>query len=262
MVFDVIRTVVHPKFVDTSSVILYTHPSAEDLFVPANGGTQEIWCEYRNPTDDYATTLGGTDMVTPVSATDFVANSVADGSGTNLTANVTVVATFFASTAQVILTNNHATLGAYFTTFQLRGKGIYDLHPIQLQAVGATEKRPLTVDLHYQTSAETGQEIADLILTEREVLDRQINRVAFSPHRSSDRLTFAVSTDIGAIISATETQTGLDDVQAFVQNIFIKMAPNKRLRMELGVVPVTVGVGWVIGSAGQSELTDTTILLS
>lgn len=57
---------------------------------------------------------------TPLSGTDWVANSAADGSGSNLTANFTVTLTNFGQSAKLIVTNTGGTSG-FLTTLQVRG---------------------------------------------------------------------------------------------------------------------------------------------
>lgn len=260
-VFNLIRVTVHPKDVDAAATtVLYSHPSAGDLLVSAAGGMRELWCEYRNPNDDYATTIGGLDMVTPVSATDFVANSAADGSGTNLTASVTVTAEFFASVAKLTLTNNHATLAAYFTTLQIRGKGVYDLRPVTLEARGEQSTRPLPIDLVYQASAAIGQDIADFILNERESVMQPVERVQFRAQQSNTLMLGALVTEPGDVVSVSEAQTGIVEAQVLVRSIALTVGPLRSLTSSFGVFPVTVGEGWLLGETGRSELDETTIL--
>lgn len=258
-VFDIVRVITHPKSIDAAATsILFSHPLQP--FVAANGGTMEIWPEegYRNPNND-AMTIGGTDMVTPVSGTDFIANTAADGSGTNRTASVTVTASFFASTVKLTLTNNHATDGVYFTTLQVRGKGIYDLAPVTSEALGDPATRPITVDLPYQDDENVGQEIADFILNEREAITDPVESVSFNPHRSDAMMTLALAGEPGEVMVVTETQTGLDEAQAAIRSIHLGLKAGLILTATFGLTPIVVGYEWILDHAEFSELDETTV---
>lgn len=62
-------------------------------------------------------------VVQPVQTTDFLANTNSDGTGTNLTANFTVVADVFSRGAKLTITNTQATIGwLWFCT--VRGNAI------------------------------------------------------------------------------------------------------------------------------------------
>lgn len=101
---------------------------ADSPFIGA-GESQTFWASYPNPDS-------GTDAVavdawtTPVSATDYTANSAADGSGTDLTASVSVAVSTFANALKITLTNNHASLPAYLTLLQARGTPVVALDPV------------------------------------------------------------------------------------------------------------------------------------
>ena len=63
-------------------------------------------------------------MLTPVATTDFTANTLADGTGTNLTASFSVAVTDFGDNAKLVISNNHPTLAGYVTFLQLRGDAV------------------------------------------------------------------------------------------------------------------------------------------
>ena len=55
-----------------------------------------------------------------MATTDYTANASEDGSGTNLTSNISIAITNYATTSQLVITNTGGT-GAYLTLMQLRG---------------------------------------------------------------------------------------------------------------------------------------------
>lgn len=256
-VFNDIRVITHPKSIDAAATsVLFSHPTTE--FVAANGGTLELWGDYRHPTND-AIKTGGTDMVTPVSGTDFIANANEDGSGANLTASVTVTADYFSSTAKFILTNNHATLGAYFTTLQARGRGIYDLAPVTSEATLAPANRALTIDLQYQHDGNNGKAMAELILNERGRAAHPIDSITVTSHRTATLTQLAVECEPGELLLVSETQTGVNSTQAMIRSVRVEVHQNLIVKTTVGLVPVRIGQAWILDDAVWSELDLTTI---
>lgn len=66
----------------------------------------------------------GTNIITPVSTTDYTANAAEDGSGADMTASISVTYTLFGNTVKYSVTNNHATDTAYITLAKIRGDAL------------------------------------------------------------------------------------------------------------------------------------------
>lgn len=109
--------VAHPVEVKTTGT-LWTAQTV--VSVPA-GASREVWAQYSD--SDTGQACVGKDLVTPVAGTDYVANSAEDGTGTDLTGQVSVTVSAFTDTAKITITNN-ASVTAYMTTLQLRGKPV------------------------------------------------------------------------------------------------------------------------------------------
>lgn len=86
--------------------------------VPA-GESREIWATYSVNGEDAV----ATSVMTPESTTDYTGNSASDGSGSDLTGDLVVTVTTFATSAKIVVQNNSAT-GAYITLLKLRGNAI------------------------------------------------------------------------------------------------------------------------------------------
>ncbi len=86
-------------------------------------------------------------VITPEATTDYTVNTLADGTGTDLTGSCTVSLTDFGDTAKLILTNNSGSSG-YVTSFKVRGDAVYE---------------PSVTDVTYPTNPAT-------ILTPRELV--------------------------------------------------------------------------------------------
>lgn len=83
-----------------------------------------FWMNYYDP-DTKDSDVPATEMVTPVATTDYTANTAADGSGTDKTAQISIAMTFFGASAKAQITNNDAGV-VFITKFQLRGKSIQE----------------------------------------------------------------------------------------------------------------------------------------
>ena len=76
------------------------------------------------------------EVVSPAATTDYLANTAADGSGTNMTASISVAFTSYSNGAKLVVTNNAAVL-VYVTFLRIRGKVYLDGEPIKAFAEDA-----------------------------------------------------------------------------------------------------------------------------
>lgn len=92
------------------------------------GETLEVWATFEDPIFD---------VTTPATPTDYVANTAADGSGTDISASIAIVVTEFATSALLEITNNSIFSG-FLTTLKLRGQAATVSTTIQEQYEDAT----------------------------------------------------------------------------------------------------------------------------
>lgn len=114
-----------------SIVTLWTlaeNGAASPLFTP--GQVLDFWANYPNP-DSATDAFGVNAWTTPVVTTDFTANTAADGSGSNVSADFTVASSKFAKSMKVTLTNTGA-VNAYLTMLQARGTPLTVSDPIRI----------------------------------------------------------------------------------------------------------------------------------
>ena len=84
------------------------------------GSSITVWAEFNSTNGEI---VPATIVTTPVATTDYTANSAADGSGTNRTANISITKTTFATSAKLVISNTGLT-DCYLTLMQLRGTAI------------------------------------------------------------------------------------------------------------------------------------------
>lgn len=225
-VYNHIRATFHPRIVDAAATtVLWSQTGTPPSIGPAQ--TIEIWGDYYKATEP-SVLIGGTAQVTPAATTDYLANTLADGTGTNKTANITVVATFFASTVKFVITNNDAGT-VFLTKLQARGKGLYDLSPVTVESTSTQfyGDRVINIDLPYQTNFNVTQDLADYIRSQYETLGTQAQSVTFNANRSGAFMLAAMTAQIGDRITISEAQTGLTTIDTFINSIHLTSKPGR-----------------------------------
>lgn len=115
IVRNCIKVFVYPKKI-RSSADLWTLQDTPN--VPGNGSLT-LWGDYQYDNRR----VGGTNMISPVATTDYVMNTAANGTGTNLTSNFTVTATYFAETVKNVIQSGTSANG-YVTLLKNRGQAV------------------------------------------------------------------------------------------------------------------------------------------
>ena len=241
--YNRVRLITHPRTIDAAATtVLFGITSAQ---LVRAGETVTIWGDYRDPTNTQQL-IGGTAQVTPiVSGTDYKANSLEAGGGSDLTANISVVTSAFAASVKFEVTNNGAT-DAYLVDasgaplLQLRGKGIYDNAPVSYEWSSEQEygEHLLEIDLPYQDDGQVAQDRAVFLEAQYRSLTDRINTVGFAASSSAALLAQAVSLDVGDVITVSETMTGLTaGVDGAIQEITWSFSAPEWLRVRYVLAP-------------------------
>lgn len=262
-VFQKIQVVTHPRTVDAAATsVLYRLGTATQI---GPGQTLTLLGPYTDPTDR-ASRVGGTDLQTPVATTDYVLNAAADGSGADLTANLTVVAAFGGNGVRWTLTNAGTTSG-YITKLQCRGKGIYDYETTVAEAIGSALATPLgeltaIVDMPMQSNPYVGQDAALYLLglfgPDEDGIPQQVSSVTLRQQSAALQTQMAVR-DVGDRVRLEETVTGVAR-SYYIQMVDFTIAPAGVASVTWGLLPADVQQYWSLGVVGFSELGTTTRL--
>lgn len=257
--YNRVRVTVHPKTVDAAATtVLYGLSGAAPSILP--GATLTIWGEYRSP-DNTLELIGGTAAVTPIVATtDYTANTAQDGSGSDRTASISVVTSAFASTVKFAVTNNGSD-EAYLTKLQVRGKGIYDDGPQTLESYTAMTygDRPFALNMPYQDDPSVGQDAADYLNLQYNNRTQQLSALGFMASRSAAVMAQALERDISDVITVSETMTGIASETAVIHRVELDLY-GPLIVCRWGLAPAAPFGAWQLGTAGASELGDTTNL--
>lgn len=139
-IFNDFRATVRKKATN-AGVTLWTHSEANttgDAPVIEPGETVTYWARYPNP----ASRTDGTGVsawTALVATTDYTANSVNDGTGTDYTGDLTIVETDFSKSKKIEITND-AAVNVFLTKLQNRGTEVYELDPVTMQSEDAASQ--------------------------------------------------------------------------------------------------------------------------
>lgn len=264
----------HPRRVDAAATtVLFAKPNQNNPQV-APLATIRITGRYVDPSNPNAR-IGGTDMVAPVATTDYQMFENANGTGADRTANFTVVATYGANQVDYAITNNHATLPAYVTKLQARGRGLYDYDPLEAEAENLTSialigESVVSVDMPYQSEFTVAQAIADFLVatwSSHEPTGELVEpsgsagvteaSLRFVP-RTEAELAAAMALEPGDAIGVSEELSVMNDVY-YIQGVGIK-GDGDKVAFDWDLQRALVEEFWELGTVGRSELGQTTVL--
>lgn len=189
------------------------------VYIPA-GGTVTLEAEFTDPT--YARECEGKSIVTPAGTTDYLANSLSDGSGTDLTSSVGGTVTAYGQYADVTIVNG-GTVGMYITQYQLRGLPVTKLDPVTATEQNAASiaaydmTNTITLDQPLETSVESARDAAAYLA---QIYGEPRDRIRFSLQPADDtRKNALVNLELDDRIAVTETLSGLSADSFFIDRI-------------------------------------------
>lgn len=257
-----VQVFVHPTRVDTSPVVLYALQTTSTLVDP--GATNDtLFGPYRDPANP-GDRVGGTAMIQPVATTDYTMNTAQDGSGTDVTADFTVSASYTGNGVRFTIVNNGG-VAAYITKLQARGNGIYRFTAVIERDVPnvAYGHRVMQVEMPYQNNVNTGNDVADYLTN---VLSKSLSRVrsiSFYANANATLLGAMLVGEPGRRFSITEEMTGLNATEFIINGVRLEIRQASR---GLGIwctwypKPADMQRYWVMDQLGADALEDETVL--
>ena len=219
------------------------------------GESRSYWAAY--PNADSATNAVSVDAwTTPVATTDYLANSQADGLGTNLTASVSVATSKFSNSMKITLTNA-AAVTAYITFLQARGTPITADDPVKVVSEDATSqaaygRRSYENQSPFLPSTVIAQNWCDLT---RSIFKDPIPILTIDmlANRSSDQLTEVLTLDVSdritLVATGTETLLGINE-EFFIEAMRHSVSRDGLHRVSYDISPAAGYSGfWVLGSS-------------
>jgi len=261
--YNEVKTKVYPRKIDAAATsVLF---NLEHYITISAGETVTITGRFRDP-DQEAVSVAGLDMVTPVATIDYLMNTASDGSGSDITADLTVTVTYGANGAEYELTNNNASVG-YVTKLQARGKGVYIYRPVEYGAeystgINADGRQTLYLDMKYQNNPLAGESFAENILDIYSQKRLVISGLEYYPNRNNTLASAFMFCSVGDRIHVAENDTNQEN-DFIIHSIDFKIIPKGVVACRYGLMSESLLPAsdfWRLGTVGKSELGVTTKL--
>lgn len=148
----------------------------------------------------------------PTADYDYRANTAADNSGDDKTADIAIITTKFAKSIKLAITNN-ASVIIYITLLKARGTYYDDLTKLSRKSEDSTsqtayQKRSLEIDGKYLTDADKAQDFCDYAIARYK--DPQAEVSIELVNKNSTLLTQILTREISDRITVQNTKLGLD----------------------------------------------------
>lgn len=200
----------YPADVSTSNEVLFSHNS---VYRVKPSATQYLRVNYRDPdSKDVSITVLDTDIVTPVSGTDYLVSYTSGSTDNAASSDLTVNLTNYGSAAQLEFVNG-GTSNLYLSLLQVRGKPIrlYDKVTIT-KGDGQTSANTLKVDLKYMDDADFAENALNYYdrIYNRYPDEPFVSSITFQAGQDSDTFEMAHSARIGDSIRIKEDVNSLD----------------------------------------------------
>lgn len=261
--YNEVKTIVYPREVDSAATsVLFT---LNRYIAIQPGATATVKGRFIDPNQE-AVNVTGTDMVTPVATTDYLFNTASDGGGSDITADLGVVATYGANGVEYALTNNNAGLG-YVTFLQARGKGIYTYNPVEYSqeydtGIDADGRRTLTLQMPYQDNPLVGESFADTLLDLYKTKRLEVSGITYEAGKSATLIEYFRDLYVGDRITLNLSDLGIEG-DYFIQGADFVVGLGNSVRCTYRLI--TEGLMpsadyWELDSATLSQLGETTKL--
>lgn len=200
--------------------------------------------------------IGAKDWVIPVAGTDY---SIVDGNGANSDDRVTIVVTFNANSADIVITSN--TLHVLtVNTLQLRGTPIQTFDSRSVTATNPdseyiTKKMPETYSIPALSDEEFAQQVAQYRINKFSKPLTRFQTVGFIANNSNQRMLNALTFNIENRINVEDTFTGHDSDYIIVGSRHtVQMGGEHSHETTFILKPQSREVFWTLGVTSYGEL--------
>lgn len=211
-IFNRVEVTPHPRKVGGANEVLWSLNTDRTPKVEP-GVTRTYRAVFVDPAEPEFR-IGGKDVVAPVGTTDYTMNDTDGGGGADLTGSFAVVATVYANSADLAVTNNGSVAG-YITKLQVRGLAVRVYEPPVLVAEDAAsqtayQKRALAVNAVLQDDVNAAEDQANYILGLYVAPVDEIRGVRWRANRDATHMALARDLQIGDRVTLVEDETGIN----------------------------------------------------
>lgn len=210
--YNSVKVITYPRRQSLASETLY---ELQNRKLVKAGETVTLTGKYRDPTSR-AKSVSGINMDAPEAGTNYDMVENYDGTGGDLTADLSVTAVFGTSSVEYTLTNSGATDG--YAWIKATGIGVYIDEPVEVVAEDDTSiaeigRQQLTVDMKYQDDPNEEDGLAETIL-DRQCTDEVarvsgLESVTFVANVSYEMMSMFMWLDIGDRVRCVEDVSGV-----------------------------------------------------
>lgn len=227
-VYNEVEVTAHPRNIGVDNEVLWAFEGQAPAIQP--GETKTFRASFRDP-DNKDFRVGGLSVVQPVAYTDYIGKSEQGGGGLDRTGSLTVTATVYANSADIVVTNGH-TLVVYLTSEAYGGQGFLQIRGLAVRiyeppkfiktdstSQAAYQKRAFTVNAVLQDKPGEAEVQAQYLLDRyKDPLD-DVGGVQFVAGTSATQRGYARDLEIGDRVTLTEAQLGISSVDYFINAI-------------------------------------------
>lgn len=200
----------YPRRLSASNEILF---QLDKEFVIAAGNIYILKGTYADP--DGGLPINGQSMVTPVATTDYTMFSGSGGTGSDLTANLSVVITYGAEGFTATLTNTSTTTAGYVNKFNTRGIGIYKYNPIDYVenntvSSGLYGMESDSMNQKYQTTLYSAIGFSKSVVDEYRNPITVLNSIIFCANKTTGCMLAFLYNDVGDMIYIDAPEIGVE----------------------------------------------------
>lgn len=202
---------------------------------------------------------------TPAATTDYTANSLPTGNGTNATADMSIVATKFARSMKIEITNGGAST-AYITLLKARGIPLVAGDPTSVESQDATSitaygERTYPIEAPWLSDTTIASKYCDAIVVDFKN-PRPVVSMEYLAIDSADHVAEMIARDIGDRVTVDADDSamlGFDD-EFYVETISVSLANSFEWNVayNLAPCPTLAADMWQLGT---SELGTETVLV-
>lgn len=272
---------VHPRTLDTDVTTLWELTTTEVVPSVPQSSTITMIAEFTSKvitevnfgasTSTFArgSQLASTNLTTPVSGTDWVANSASDGSGSSMTSDIAMTVSVTGANTAVLQFVNSAVNTAYLTTVQIRGIALRDDSATTLSDKDATSitaygEQDVRINMPYESDANVGLAIAKWQNSVNKDVRNTVPSVTFVGNASATLMEQSLLREPGDKIGLVESMTGTlgSGKGFFIQGVDWSLDLGSIITVTWSLIPAdwAVGDAWILSEEAGDPFSASSIL--
>ena len=246
-----VSNIAYPRKVDTSVKVLFSLGYPQQI---GAGETIELRGNYFDPTGGATVNAESSTMITPAATTDYLMNTLQDGTGTNRTSSLSVTAVYGTEGVTYTLVSSAADT-CFITLLQARGYGIYTYATSESTAEDTPSINEFgysseTLHQQYQQNTNLGKrETAKILEAERQPRT-VLNKITMQANKDVDYLWGYLMHDIGDLVHVKEDETGINSYY-YIQGLSFSISP----AFVDGAATAIIDYGWTLKEARSTYVT-------